>query len=715
MTSLLRTAAHQALLTLAVAALCAPATAAARSAGRPRAMIAGRLSEIVDADGRKDVRRLHRELQNGEATFDVRGRLRVELVLRPSVPPSALDAGRLRAHDAEIAAAGIDVVDVHVAIARLPGLVAALDAELLGARMPSRPTLLGAGKSVSEGADLVAPPEHRVCNGNDGTGAKVLVLDSGFEHWKKSIEDGELPGAEGPITEAGGAHGTMCAQVVADVAPGAKVVPRSVNSYAVFQQLVQKIEAGNADAIDIVTHSVIWVGQSFGRHEGPICKLTDRVRKAGVAWVNASGNSGGGGFWSAVWSDKNGDGKQDIPKPGGKAMGQTLRFFQHGGEIKLVLDWDDYEERKTDLDLQLYRETDSGLELVSESKQAQGILVPTVEQVVVQNAPAGTYAAVIVGKKVKPGLKLRIVHLGGGGDSFSVWNASGNVYDPASCDGVLSVGAVPWSQWKTGELAGYSSHGPTVDGRLKPEVVAPTHVATSVGAFGGTSAACPHAAGALALAVAVTDTAPAALVDALIAAADPIAKALPHPASGFGRVRLDAALSGWRCQAGQTDVACDSACGSVGKGTCGAKCSVEVCAPPPEACDGADDDCDGVTDEGCGADAGGADAGGADAGGADAGAADAAGSPDSGGDASLTPADTAQGDAAADVGSAGKADALASSDGVDAEGAAPPKPALSDGGGCSAAAGGAGPRAAGFALLMAVAFLSLRPRRSMRN
>ena len=714
MTSSLRTpaslpAANKLAFFFALAALAAPAGALAARSGHVQAAIAGRLAQIVAADARQDARQLRMELQNGEATFDVRGRLRVELVLRPGVLPSAIDAGRLRAHDAELAAAGIDVVDVHVAIARLPGLVAAFDAELLGARMPSRPTLLGAGKSVSEGADLVAPPEHRACNGNDGKGAKVLVLDSGFEHWKKSIETGELPGAEGTIVEGGGAHGTMCAQVVADVAPGAKVVPRSVNSYAVFQQLVQKIEAGNTDAIDIVTHSVIWVGQSFGRHQGPICKLTDRVRKAGVAWVNASGNSGGGGFWSAVWTDKNNDGKQDIPKPGTKVIGQTLRFFQHGGEIKLVLDWDDYEERTTDLDLQLYRETDSGLELVSESKQTHSILVATVEQVVVPNAKAGTYAAVIVGKKVKPGLKLRIVHLGGGGDSFSVWNASGNVYDPASCDGVLSVGAVPWNQWKTGELAGYSSHGPTVDGRLKPEVVAPTHVATSLGAFGGTSAACPHAAGALALAVAVTDTAPAALVDALIAAADPIAKALPHPASGFGRVRLDAALSGWRCDAGQKDVACESACGSVGKGTCGAKCSVEVCEPPVEACNGADDDCDGATDEGCGGDDGEVDAGGAD---------DAT-SADGGADAGHVPPGDAQGDGqgdgtTADAGPGATGDGLVASDGIDAKGE-PAKPAPSDDGGCSAAPSGAGRSAGGLVLLLASAALWLLSRRRQRT
>jgi len=67
--------------------------------------------------------------------------------------------------------------------------------------------------------------------------------------------------------------------------------------------------------------------------------------------------------------------------------------------------------------------------------------------------------------------------------------------------GVISVGAVNWQTPNTIEF--FSSRGPTTDGRLKPELVAPDGVSTSVpggfSPFFGTSASAPHVAGLAAL------------------------------------------------------------------------------------------------------------------------------------------------------------------------------------------------------------------------
>ncbi len=81
------------------------------------------------------------------------------------------------------------------------------------------------------------------------------------------------------------------------------------------------------------------------------------------------------------------------------------------------------------------------------------------------------------------------------------WNAG--VTAPADGDSVLAVGAVH----SNGERANFSSHGPTVDGRIKPEVDAMGWLTTvindtSVDGYyqrSGTSYACPLVAGALAI------------------------------------------------------------------------------------------------------------------------------------------------------------------------------------------------------------------------
>jgi len=54
---------------------------------------------------------------------------------------------------------------------------------------------------------------------------------------------------------------------------------------------------------------------------------------------------------------------------------------------------------------------------------------------------------------------------------------------------------------------------------------------------------------------------------------------------------------GFTCARGATQ-ACTTSCGSTGSRTCGAGCTWGACVPPAEICNGADDDCDSMVDEG---------------------------------------------------------------------------------------------------------------------
>jgi hypothetical protein len=104
--------------------------------------------------------------------------------------------------------------------------------------------------------------------------------------------------------------------------------------------------------------------------------------------------------------------------------------------------------------------------------------------------------------------------------------------------GVISVGAVDWLTPHAVEF--FSSRGPTRDGRLKPEIVAPDGVSTSVpglSPFFGTSAAAPHAAGVAALLLSRNPgLTPSQLSDQLKGTAVDLGSPGPDNTFGFGRV-----------------------------------------------------------------------------------------------------------------------------------------------------------------------------------
>lgn len=107
------------------------------------------------------------------------------------------------------------------------------------------------------------------------------------------------------------------------------------------------------------------------------------------------------------------------------------------------------------------------------------------------------------------------------------------------------MGAVHWSN---DALEPYSSQGPTNDGRIKPDLVAPSAVKNASyapGIFDGTSAATPHVAGAAALALqAFPDYTPDDLVNFLESRAIELGHSGPDNQFGAGRLNLGDAPQG---------------------------------------------------------------------------------------------------------------------------------------------------------------------------
>lgn len=124
-------------------------------------------------------------------------------------------------------------------------------------------------------------------------------------------------------------------------------------------------------------------------------------------------------------------------------------------------------------------------------------------------------------------------------------NRPGTIVAPADADSIIAAGAVNFS----GLIASFSSMGPTNDGRIKPDVVAPgvgIYVASSAGAtaYGrasGTSFSCPLTAGVAALLLSAhPELTPIQVRDALRSTASRAHR--PDNLYGWGLIDAEAAV-----------------------------------------------------------------------------------------------------------------------------------------------------------------------------
>jgi hypothetical protein len=181
---------------------------------------------------------------------------------------------------------------------------------------------------------------------------------------------------------------------------------------------------------------------------------------------------------------------------GGKQKdGVTIRSDGESPTL-LILSWDDWTKPHVNYDLYLY---DTNGKEIARSTEDQTKGVPP-REVLAGTLPEGDYTLKV--KKVKasdPDLRFDIVFRGA---QFELTTPERSITVPADAKGGFAVAGIDAT---TSEPLYYTSRGPTLDGRNKPEIGAPSNVssfaAASIGRdlFPGTSAAAPHVAGAAAL------------------------------------------------------------------------------------------------------------------------------------------------------------------------------------------------------------------------
>ncbi len=415
----------------------------------------------------------------------------VVVILVPSAGVAAtIDTTALAALGVELLAQSKSLMRVSVPPASLRAV-----AELPSVAFVRRPHRPHTQQTLSEGAALIRAFEHHAA-GAKGQGVKVAIIDVGFRGANQLSED--LPVRRwhrdytGKGIYAGASHGTACAEIIYDVAPEAELY---------LYKVADEVDLENAkdrciqNGVSIVNYSATWVNTGFGDGRGIICDIVNDAADNGILWVNAIGNYAQK-HYAGFWCDSDADDRHNFA-----AGDDAVNFVAEIGDvIRVTLTWDDWPTTTEDYDLYLYYQDAPGnIKEVAKSTDVQGDGGAPVEWLEYFVGRAGTYgiSVVRVGEAEPKQLRVWSWHHD---IEYPVLASSLGI--PSDARGSLSVGAIQHDQWDLGILASYSSRGPTADGRIKPDLVAPTGVTTvSYGAnsFGGTSAAAPYVAGAAAL------------------------------------------------------------------------------------------------------------------------------------------------------------------------------------------------------------------------
>jgi hypothetical protein len=407
---------------------------------------------------------------------------------------------------------------------------------------------------VSQGVDRTGASALTDLAGG-GAGLRIAVLDLGFGVRVTELQArSELPPSPrltlrsfDPAAGIAGAnaygnptdHGELVAQTIYDYAPRATYL---FANYHTPDDFVAAVDWLVAQGVDIVVHSNNFLEGPFDGTSAA-ARAVDRAAAAGILWFNSAGNYGEK-HWAGAWVDADGDSVLDWP-------GTTPWTVPHeaGQPLTFHLSWTSPTGGvASDLDLVVERRrADGGWDAFAAStgRQLDGA------------APSERINGI---RPVEPGVFRVRVRLAAGPppagpvtlfareDDLIAWSGTTarSVPTPADAAGSISVAAV---DWRSNSLVRYSSRGPTLDGRRKPDLAAPTGTSlATVGGdprdVGGTSISAPNAAGAAAVVVAAMRASglrPTVAEFRALLAADAFDLGDPGPDNTFGagRIRVD--------------------------------------------------------------------------------------------------------------------------------------------------------------------------------
>jgi hypothetical protein len=466
-----------------------------------------------------------------------------------------IDDGLRAALEAAGAAIEMESVDEGIVQASVPyGALEAL-ADVAGVVRLSEPSygVVNVGANLAEGDALMNLDDLRSIQGVDGTGVTVGVISDGIAGLQTAVASGDLPATgetrsagvltatsggviaqsfrasdndlEGGLGSAPGAEGTAILEIVHDIAPGAQLRFANFSTSLEFNAAVNFL----ASVSDVVIDDIGWLARPTDGSSDVSTNTANALTNVGFpirAYATSVGNQALR-HYQGSYVDSGLDGTAFVGFAGNfhtfAATGGTtdctalgpraanLILLAPGQTTSIFLTWNEtFGSATSDYDLFL-REYPSGPVVAQSISDNVNITHDPVEAIVYTN-PNGsnTFYDVFVqnsGNAAPP--RILEMYFGAaitcGGAAANYNTIAGSV--PAQSDaggGVLSVGAINASDPGSDSIASYSSHGPTGDGRIKPDITAIDGVDVS-GAGGfpdpffGTSAAAPHIAGLAAL------------------------------------------------------------------------------------------------------------------------------------------------------------------------------------------------------------------------
>ncbi|MBK5225530.1 MAG: S8 family serine peptidase [Thermoleophilia bacterium] len=468
------------------------------------------------------------------------GKVQVVIEAAPVPATSPTTAAATQAATQVAIAAGAIIETTHdgliqaeVPVESLPQLAASSSISYI--REPQRPTVFATSEGVADiGADTWQSA------GDTGAGASIAVLDPGFYGYEQLVASGELPAnvitgsfvAGGDITGGGVSHGSACAEIVHDVAPGAQLY---LVNFSTDVELGNAVDYLITQGVDVVSASWGFYGSFRGDGQGDIDDMVQRANAAGITWANASGNAVQT-HWSGHFTDANNDtwhefATGDIGNDISASAGSSFDFY---------LTWDKWPLTNQDYDMYLFWSGNPTTAVAVGYSLQDGNQPPSEEiHYTVPNGKGGTYYVAIKNYSATGDATFQLYTYPG---QLQYQVAAGSLGgQPTDSAYAMTVGAVPVGGTT---IEYFSSRGPTIDGRIKPDISAPDRVSTVTYGnqeFWGTSAAAPHAAGAAALFKATNPAyTPAAVQAALESRATDLGIAGKDNTYGSGKLSLGA-------------------------------------------------------------------------------------------------------------------------------------------------------------------------------